>query len=169
MPIDIVYPKTIPGRLDLIFSAFQTGDAFTAPAPSTTKPSTGLLPDHLIRNQLVFTPIGIGSAAQTVQALLVGWYKEHINGVYVPIELLRVTGTLGTTTVVVGANTWRFCDSLVIAAAEGLEGSALVAHVRKSQGGIAYVIIDNPGCELIQFKAHKNASATSANVLAGSY
>ena len=72
---------------------------------------------------------------------------------------------------VVGAVMARLA-SLVIASSENEldanEGTPIVVQVKKSQGGIAYVLIDNPGLDVAQFQVSKG-TATSANVLAGTF
>ena len=163
-----MYPQTLPARHDRIFSTFQTAASYTAPAPVAAKPTAGVMPNTPLRNQIIFTPVGVGDAGQTVEALLIGWVPLHALGFYIPIELLRVTGTLGNTTAVIGADTVRFCDTLTIEPGEGAEGTPIVVQVKKSQGGIAYVLIDNPGLDVAQFQVSKG-TATSANVLAGTF
>jgi len=164
----VTSPTTFRTRLKLAFTTFQT-TTFTAPAPTTTEPSAGIYFDTK-RNQVVFTLLGVGTAAQTVKGLLLGWYLHHESGVYVSIALLKVTGTLSSQEANIGgqANA-KFCETLTVAVGEGVEGSAMYVSVTKaSEGGVAWVIVDNPGVEYVTFQVDKD-TATSANVLAGSY
>jgi hypothetical protein len=164
-----VFPATRRDRLSLVFDTWQTGDSFTAPAPGTNAPNTGLLSD--VKNMVQIVPVGQGSSTQTIKVLLIGWNSVLVGRTeyWIPIELCSLTCTLGTTYMTVGGETWRFCSGITIDSDKGLEGSSLIVKVAVSAGGVAAVVVDGLCGQKLQFQANKNSSATSANVLAVSY
>ncbi|KKL56045.1 hypothetical protein LCGC14_2249340 [marine sediment metagenome] len=105
-----------------MFETMNTTVAFTVPAPTATRPTTGVIPHPV--NNMKFCICGAGDANDTVQARFTGWQFETLSALWIPATIMKVTGTLGTATGVAGNDiltaSVRFCDLIAVAAATGM-------------------------------------------------
>ncbi len=155
----------------LLLSSGSTASSFTAPAPTRTRPTAGLV--HNLANSIKFALIGVGSEDETVAALVTGYHFEPTSGVYIPGTILQCTGVLGTQTGVLGSPTnelgpdVRFCDEIAVTAATGMP-SFIAIEPGSGNSLVKWISVDALDWTLVQIHPIIG-TATTANAVVSSF
>lgn len=153
-----------------LLSTNSTDTSFTANAPTTTEPTGAGIVDLFriagkVHNNVAFIFYGTGNDDTTFDARVTGWQK--VSTLWVPVPLLEVSCTLGTSVGVSGASVTdseRFADTVTVAAA--YTGLANTAYRVVSPTGnlIAMLMIDMAGLPKLEVEFDRTG-ATACNAL----
>ena len=80
-----------------VLATNATTTSFTLPAPTTTKPTTGVVNfarKSAVPNWLKVVPYGVGEDNDVFEMWLTGWRK--IGTLWIPNQLIKLTCTLST-------------------------------------------------------------------------
>lgn len=148
-------------------AASSISNAFTAPAPTATKPSGAGVLDFSIAPPawLRVFPFGAGVDNSTLTVRLIGW--SLVGALWVPSVLCQFDATLSTAVGVSGSDvtdTERFADTV----ADPTIGAAGVTCQPYSPANNipGFMLLDACGCTLFQLDTSVG-TATSGNALVG--
>lgn len=144
--------------------------SFAATIPRNTRPTgNGIFPILEGEETLELYPYAVASDNNTMLVRVVGWRKLGFgsSGLWVSTNIVEATCTVSGTQVGIAFSdilaTEMFADTIVIGAGVG------VTPTQTADSGLAPLICDISGFELVQFSAHTNSSVTSYNALLTMY
>ena len=167
------------GPLSPALAADSTSGSFPARVPIVGPPPGGitLSTGSIVKSLLKLVPYAVGSAGNTFSMRLLGWQPvgpwngQGTDGrQWIPLPLLEVACTLGTTPGIVGLipdNTHLYASTLTLAAWVNANFSAEVINPGNNYAG--YLNLDVKGCPVIEPIFQITASVTAMNVLVGGY
>lgn len=137
-------------RFNIFAAADSTSTVLDALAKSASIPtgainlSTIAGGPALTATAIDFMPVGVGTAGDTFVMQVIGWSYDFTNSKWMPQELCQVTCTLSSVVDETGVKT---CDSIVVVADHGVEGTELVCRSRST--GFSQFTVDSQGVELL--------------------
>lgn len=148
-------------------SSNDSSSAFTAPAPTITKPTTNVIDRRLttIETFIQVMFFGTGSDDTTFDARFIGWNCVSDGTLWVPTLLAGVSCTLSTVVGVTNADvvaTERFADTMTGASYNPSAGVVIVSPT--SNIAPAHITLDVLGSDLVQV-VYDMTGATNANAL----
>lgn len=147
-------------------SSNDSSSAFTAPAATTTKPSTNIIDRGLTvcENLIQVMPFGTGADNTTFDMRIIGWNAVSNGTLWVPTLLAGFSCTLSAAVGVAGSDviaTERFADTITAASYNPTSGAEAISPTGDVAG---HVVVDVKGADVVQV-VYDMTGATNANCL----
>ncbi len=168
---------TLVRRLKKVYSTNQTGSSITSPSPTTTIPTTGIIPAIYTvdtggflasgGNQYLFYFYAIGANNVTGKAQINGWRKVDNGTLWIPMPLIQVDLIFGASTGVAASDvldTERFADTITLTSGKNYTAAYEIIIAGTPDDTVAGLAVDVKGAELIQVQVSVG-TATSVNAL----